>query len=1049
MEFLIGIAVLPVLVLPVAAFVLVLIASQRITRLQERLATWERDMHTWESRWRDLAKPGAASPVSTATATPAISPDGAAVGRPAPAPVTALPTAAAPPTPPPKPEPPITTVAVPAAPAAAPVPPIIPKPEAPSVPAGKSLWSDIRWEQFMGAKLFAWVGGLALFLAVAFSVKEAFARNLVSPEVQVALGFLTGIGLLVGGVALKRKAYAVTAQTLCGTGTVILYAVSFAANSHYHLTGWALTFALMVLVTATAFLLAVRLNAPVVAILGLVGGFLTPPLLSTGVDRPLGLFGYVAILDAGLIAVAWRRRWQFLLVLAAVGTVGTQLGWVHEFFTVEKVFIALAVFLGFNALFLVPALIDRERGAAGAWSLGTGLAMPAVTIGFAWWLLNSAELSARPGVVFSFLAGADLCVLCLVWQRAEARFAHAIAGAGVFLVLAVWSGVHLTKELLSWALGAYLAFAILHTGFPVVLHRRHPQASPLWLGHLFAPAALVLVLIPLFKELTGPWLLWPVVLLINLAAIALALLTGALAAVLTMLLLTMLLMGVWIGLAPATLAPLTPTLVVVGAFAVFFFVVGWLATARMAGAAKGGSDGSSAAAGGPVARALAALNEQAASVVPVPALSAALPFVLLIMTTQQLPLTNPSPVYGLAMLLAVLLLGLTRLSGVNVLAPVGLGCVLALEFAWHQVRFSVANAATPLLWNLAFAALFLAFPFCFRRALAGNVLPWATAALSGPLHFYLVHRVVKQAFPNHFMGLLPAAFAVPVALGLAVVVHTFMVDAPNRRTILAWFGASTLFFVTLIFPIQLDKQWITIGWAMEGLALLWLFRRLGHQGLCAAGVALLVTAFVRLALNPAVLSYAPRSETRIWNWFLYSYGLVSGCLLVGAWFLRPPHHLFRGFNVPSVFSLGDAAAEKPVLLRGLPLRPVLYSLGTVLLFLLLNLEIADYFSTGTTATFAFSGNRARDMSYSIAWALFALGLLVVGVWKRQAAARYAGLALLGATLLKLFLHDLLWLSALHRIGAFLGVAIISILASVLYQRFFAGVTQVSAKTPSP
>ena len=46
------------------------------------------------------------------------------------------------------------------------------------------------------------------------------------------------------------------------------------------------------------------------------------------------------------------------------------------------------------------------------------------------------------------------------------------------------------------------------------------------------------------------------------------------------------------------------------------------------------------------------------------------------------------------------------------------------------------------------------------------------------------------------------------------------------------------------------------------------------------------------------------------------------------------------------------------------------------------------------------------MTYSIAWALFALGLILVGMRIKQRAARYAGVALLGMTLAKLFLHDL-------------------------------------------
>src|SRR5439155_6470163 len=137
---------------------------------------------------------------------------------------------------------------------------------------------------FMGAKLFAWIGGLALFLGIAFFVKYSFEHNLIPPEMRIAIGFVVGTGLVVGGLLLKRKENAVTAQTLCATGILVLYAVTFACRGYYHFAFFGLipTFALMLLITATAFLLAERMDALVVAILGIAGGFLTPVLLSTG-----------------------------------------------------------------------------------------------------------------------------------------------------------------------------------------------------------------------------------------------------------------------------------------------------------------------------------------------------------------------------------------------------------------------------------------------------------------------------------------------------------------------------------------------------------------------------------------------------------------------------------------------------------------------------------------------------------------------------------------------------------------------------------------------
>jgi uncharacterized membrane protein len=269
------------------------------------------------------------------------------------------------------------------------------------------------------------------------------------------------------------------------------------------------------------------------------------------------------------------------------------------------------------------------------------------------------------------------------------------------------------------------------------------------------------------------------------------------------------------------------------------------------------------------------------------------------------------------------------------------------------------------------------------------------------------------AFPNSYMGLLPAAFTIPMLLSIAHVLHREPSESPGRIDRLAWLGGSALFFITLIFPIQFERQWLTIGWALQGVALIWLFHRVPHPGLRATGVVLLAIAFGRLAVNPEIFSYYPRSGTPLLNWYLYAYGVVTACLMAGARLLAPPRHLVLNTNTP----------------------PLLYTMGTVLLFLLLNIQIADFFADSEFLTFQFSGNFARDMSFSIGWALFALALLIVGIGKRLLAVRYAAIGLLAVTLAKLFFHDLSQLDQLHRIGAFLAVSIILILASFLYQRF--------------
>jgi hypothetical protein len=398
---------------------------------------------------------------------------------------------------------------------------------------------------------------------------------------------------------------------------------------------------------------------------------------------------------------------------------------------------------------------------------------------------------------------------------------------------------------------------------------------------------------------------------------------------------------------------------------------------------------------------------------PLTALGTFTPFMLLVILFERVELANPTPIFLVAFVLCVILLAAAIVRQADWLAGSALFGFAFLELVWQGDRFTNGQAGPTLVWYGLFLILFVAFPFC--SAQKDKIWVWAVSALAQGLQFWVVYQVFERAFPNDWMGLIPAAFVLPAAVGVLALLQLYRAEPAKGDARLAWQGGAFLLFVSLIFPLQFDREWITLGWALEGVALLWLFRRLPHRGLRLVAVVFLTAAFVRLAFNPAVLEYHPRTRIRIWNWYLYAYGLTTLCLLAG----------LRLFGSPR-----PSKAEQ--------IAPAfLGSLGVILGFLLLNLEIADYFSIGPTLTFSFTGNFARDMTYSIAWALFALGLIIAGMRIKQRAARYAGVALLGVTLGKLFLHDLNDLSELYRIGAFVGVAVILIAASFIYQRFLA------------
>ena len=853
----------------------------------------------------------------------------------------------------------------------------------------------------MGVKLFAWLGGLALFLGIAFFVRYSFEHNLITPQMRVAIGALAGLGLIGGGLWMPRPKFAVTAQTLCATGIVTLYAVTFGAYSLYHFLGLPAAFAIMTVITAMAFILAVWIDAQVVAILGLLGGFLTPLLLSTGEDNATGLFTYLAILDVGLIAVALRKRWMHLVALAAVATAVMQAMWVISFFAAARVGVGAVIFLGFEALFLVPFWWSNRDAAGEPWTTRASGVSAAAALVFAAYLLGFAELGQKPWVCLSILLAADAGLVMWPVRRNALQRGPLYGGGAAFLVLSIWNGFYLNDALLHWALGYFLIFAAFHTALPLLLRRLRPMAAtPRWVS-AFPALGLVLMLWPALR-IGASTALWAAVLVADLAAIALAAVTASLLGVVAALVLTLVAGGLWLVQTPVDNPEVGGLLVVIAGFAALFCGASVFLQKfrRPQGAAPAGA------------------GREAAAFDHLPAISAILPFVLLVSVVHRLHPVNPSAIFGVGMLLVVMILALARWSRTPGLPAVALFCAALLEYSWHWDTQPGPTGWLPLEWYLGFTAVVFAFPVLFQSRQTAHTIPWATAALAPVVHYPLIQDVIRHTWPGFREsagGLVPAAFSLPL-LGIGEFLRRRL-DAgnPARLGVLAWFGGVALCFITLIFPVQFEREWLTISWALEGAALLWLFHRVPHPGLRFAGFGLLCVAFVRLSINPAVLEYHARSGVPIWNWYLYTYGIGAGCFFAGGWLTAPPRDRLGEFSLPATF----------------------YSLGTVLLFLLLNIEIADYFSTTATLTFDFESNLARDMTYSIAWSLFGLALLLIGMHRQLAAVRYAGIGLLLVTLAKLFLHDLAQLDQLYRIGAFVAVAIVLIGSSYLYQRFLA------------
>jgi hypothetical protein len=330
--------------------------------------------------------------------------------------------------------------------------------------------------------------------------------------------------------------------------------------------------------------------------------------------------------------------------------------------------------------------------------------------------------------------------------------------------------------------------------------------------------------------------------------------------------------------------------------------------------------------------------------------------------------------------------------------------------------------------QVAFAApmylTFIVHPLLLGRRARGARSPFVATVLASFIFLFIARHALRLGGFGGVIGALPLVQALLLAPVLAQLVKlererltaTERGEATIATDRLVLVAAAVLGFVTLAIPLQLEKNWITIAWALEGAALLWLCRRLPHIGLLAAAVGLLATAFVRLTLNPAVLAYHPRGAMPILNWYLYTYLTCATAMFVAARLARS----------------NDAV---PARLENTRLVAGLAAAGTVLLFLLLNIEIADFYSTGPTITFNFNASLAQDLTYTLGWAAFAVALLAAGITLGNRVTRVASIILLAVTVLKCFVHDLGRLGGLYRVGSFVGLAFCLALVALALQKF--------------
>ncbi|WP_372768536.1 DUF2339 domain-containing protein [Lutibacter sp.] len=224
---------------------------------------------------------------------------------------------------------------------------------------------SIDLEKFIGENLINKIGIAILILGVAIGTKYTIEHDLISPLTRVILGYLVGLGLLGFGLKLKEK-YENFSAVLVSGAMAIMYFMTYAAYSFYGLFPQTITFIFMVIFTVFTVIAALNYNKQIIALIGLVGAYAVPFLLSEDPENVAVLYTYMAIINIGILVIAFKKYWKLLYFSSFVLTWLIFASWypskyeVAEHFELALTFIFI-FFATFYTTFLAFKLLQKEK----------------------------------------------------------------------------------------------------------------------------------------------------------------------------------------------------------------------------------------------------------------------------------------------------------------------------------------------------------------------------------------------------------------------------------------------------------------------------------------------------------------------------------------------------------------------------------------------------------------------------------------------------------------------------------------------------------------
>ena len=223
-----------------------------------------------------------------------------------------------------------------------------------STPSSKPL----SIENFIGLNLMHIVGIVVLVIGISIGVKYAIDKELISESVRILLAYAAGILLFVLSVRLKRE-YQFFSAILFSGSMASIYFTTYAAFVYYQFFPAIVAFLLMVALTVYTVLTAISYDRKEIAIIGMVGAYGIPFLISANAERVELFFSYILLINMGVVFLSFKKRWKLMGQIALLITWMLFIGWGLLRYSDSQQGIAIVFMLLYYILFLINALAFR------------------------------------------------------------------------------------------------------------------------------------------------------------------------------------------------------------------------------------------------------------------------------------------------------------------------------------------------------------------------------------------------------------------------------------------------------------------------------------------------------------------------------------------------------------------------------------------------------------------------------------------------------------------------------------------------------------------